>query len=282
MRVLVTGANGQLGTAVQACAPADWSIIATDVDDLDITDGAAVQKALADVDVCINAAAYTAVDAAESDEEAARRVNVDACRHLAQACLDQGALLIHVSTDYVFDGDTNTAYVETDATNPRSAYGRTKLGGEAVIRAAGVDHIILRTSWLYGATGHNFMKTMLRLGRERDHLTVVVDQIGTPTLVDDLAAVIVHVLGRDDVRNQTGTYHFSNEGVASWYDFARAIHRAAGIDCHIDPVPTSAFPTPAERPRFTVLDKTRIKQTFGLTIDHWQDALVRCLKSLDA
>lgn len=260
-----------------------WTFL--DRGQLDLSQPEMVIKALReqDFDVLINAAAYTAVDAAEDDEATAFAVNAHAVAAMAALCRDRGALLIHVGTDYVFDGLANTPLSENEPTAPIGVYGRSKLAGEEAIRAALKRHIILRTSWLYGPEGHNFLRTMLRLGAQRSQLNVVFDQVGTPTYVRDLAGAIVHIAKAYEAAPEQcpfGTYHYGNEGVASWYDFAHAIFAESGNKIHIAPVRSDAFPTKARRPAYSVLDKHRIKTTFDLPIRHWREALAACLSEM--
>jgi dTDP-4-dehydrorhamnose reductase len=289
--LLVTGANGQLGSELRDLAYSlpQHRFVFTDVAELDLTDEAAVQAAFTaqKFDFCINAAAYTAVDKAEADAETARRINVQAVEHLAKACQAHQVVLLHISTDFVFDGQKNRPYTETDAAQPLGVYGQTKLEGEQAALRHQPRSIIVRTAWLYSQHGANFLKTMLRLGRERGHLRVIADQVGTPTYARDLAGALmdmVEAVGQKNPADQAdlwGTYHFSNEGVASWYDFAHAIFGLAGLPVTLEPIPTSGYPTPAQRPAFSVLDKQKIKATFGLAIPHWRDSLAKCLAIME-
>ena len=240
---------------------------------LDITDPVAVESFVQEnaIDIIVNCAAYTAVDRAESDEERALLLNATAPGYLAAAIERRGGQLVQISTDYVFDGTAHVPYTETQLTCRVSAYGRTKLAGEQAVMAANPSAMIIRTAWLYSSFGNNFVKTMLRLGREKSELGVIFDQIGTPTYARDLAAAIMAAINQGI---QPGIYHFSNEGVCSWYDFAKAIHRIAGITtCHVRPLHTAEYPTPATRPYYSVLDKTKIKQTYGIEIPYWEDSL---------
>ncbi len=286
MNILVTGANGQLGSGLRELAPAKkWNFIFTDVDELDITKNEEVAAFFNkfSVDCCINCAAYTQVDKAESEAEQARLINSTAVRNLAAACNQHNAALIHISTDFVFDGKNNLPYRETDTPSPLSVYGRTKLEGEQAAASCG-RAVIVRTSWLYYERGKNFVDTMLRLGKEREELRVVFDQTGTPTWAGDLAAAILDIVEKfaetpDSVGKLKGTYHYSNEGIASWYDFAFEIFRLSGLDADLLPVRTDEYPTPATRPAYSVLDKAKIKKTFGLKIPHWKSSLEICLKS---
>ena len=284
MNILVTGANGQLGREMQrlsAVSPNNYTF--TDVAELDVTDAGAVRQAVAQTraEVIVNCAAYTNVERAEEDEEAADRLNRGAAENLARAAEENGATLIHVSTDYVFDGTAHTPYTEDGTPSPLGAYGRTKLAGERAVMASGCRYLIFRTAWLYSEYGNNFLKTMLRLTSERDTLQVVFDQIGTPTYAGDLALALFSIIEAGRYAGNEGVYHFTNEGVCSWYDFAVEIAAAAGHDsCHIIPCHTSEFPTKAARPAYSVLDKTKIKTTFQMDIPHWREPMIYCLKQL--
>ena len=275
MVVLVTGANGQLGQALQSVAQDFDGIDFHFADSVkaDITNKQNLQTLFSAIkpDFCINAAAYTAVDKSESEPEKAHAVNVIGAKNLAETCRDFDTKLIHISTDFVFDGQKQTPYLETDATNPQGVYGQTKLEGEHAIAETFDQYFIIRTSWVYSRFGNNFMKTMLRLAAERSSLNVVNDQIGTPTHAVDLARAIVQIIqsGKADY----GIYNFSNDGVISWYDFAREIFDLNGANIELNPIPTSAYPTPAKRPKYSVLDKTKISQTFGITIRDWKESL---------
>ena len=284
MNILVTGANGQLGREMQrlsAVSPNNYTF--TDVAELDVTDAGAVRQAVAQTraEVIVNCAAYTNVERAEEDEEAADRLNRGAAENLARAAEANGATLIHVSTDYVFDGTGHRPYTEAMATSPLGAYGRTKLAGEEAVKASGCRYLILRTAWLYSEYGNNFLKTMLRLTSERETLRVVFDQVGTPTYAGDLALAIFSLIEAGRYAGNEGVYHFTDEGVCSWYDFAVEIAAAAGHDtCRIIPCHTSEYPTKATRPAYSVLDKTRFKETFQMDIPHWREALIYCMKRL--
>lgn len=279
-KILVTGANGQLGNELRYIAN-QWQqldFVFTDVDELDITDQQAICSAVNDnsIDLVVNCAAYTAVDKAEGDPDKARLLNADAPGMLARAISARGGEMIHISTDYVFEGDSCKPYTEDCPTGPRSVYGSTKLEGERQVAEGCAKSVILRTAWLYSPYGNNFVKTMLRLGRERESLNVVFDQIGTPTYAHDLAVAIATIAAAD--QKTYGTFHFSNEGVTSWYDFTKAIHRLAGItSCKVSPIRTEQYPTPAQRPAFSVLDKTKIKQAYNISIPHWEESLKECL-----
>lgn len=284
-KVLVTGAGGQLGNSIQQLAPQfpSYSFLFTDVDTLDICDVGAVQAYVSEnqIQYILNCAAYTAVDKAESNEALCQRINRDAVKNLGEAAHAAGAKVIHVSTDYVFDGTNCRPYVETDATCPVSVYGRTKLAGEQALLEVCPSAIILRTAWLYSAFGNNFVKTVLRLGSEREELGFVFDQVGTPTYAGDLALVILQLLSADDEgRWFPGIYHFSNEGVSSWYDFTVKILQLAGITCRVFPIETTEYPTPATRPHYSVLNKAKLKSTYAFTIPHWEESLRVCLKEL--
>lgn len=271
---LITGSNGQLGTELAKLLP---QAILTDVADLDITDETAVKAYVKahNVDTIINCAAYTAVDKAEDDEALAAKINIDGPRNLAKS----GAKVIHISTDYVFDGSGHKPYQPEDEAHPVSVYGKTKLAGEQEVLKYAEQAIIIRTAWLYSPYGNNFVKTMRRLGEERESLNVVADQIGTPTYAADLATAIVRILPQMSAENK-GVYHFTNEGVCSWYDFARKIMELSGLNCKVNPIPSSAYPTKAKRPFYSVLDKSKIKRTFNLEIKHWEEGLKQCLKQL--
>lgn len=287
MKILVTGAYGQLGNEIKCFADKFpwWQFIYTDVDTLDITDENAVESFIqkSNPDVIINCAAYTAVDKAESDIESAKKVNELAPKLLARYARKVKSEFIHISTDYVFNGKAFTPYSEDDEVNPQSVYGVTKLNGEKSCVEENPRCLIIRTSWLYSAFGNNFVKTMLRLGSERDQLKVVFDQIGTPTYAADLANSILSII-RDAEKNKLsfvpGIYHYSNEGVASWYDFAKAIFEISDVECDVSPVRSSEFPTPAKRPGYSVLDKSKIKNTFGISIPYWKDSLKNCIQKL--
>lgn len=287
MQILVTGAYGQLGSEIKLLQEnyPDWEFCFTDVDSLDITNELAVHDFFSEnkFDFVVNCAAYTAVDKAESDEQTAHLVNAVAPKILARQAVTAGAKLIHVSTDYVFAGDACTPYAETDKTNPQGAYGRTKLEGEENVLAENPNSIVIRTSWLYSTFGNNFVKTMLRLGKERGELNVVFDQIGSPTYAADLAEAILSIIDSTakEVKSFVpGIYHFSNEGVASWFDFALAIFDFARVDCDVKPVLSDQFPTPTKRPHYSVLDKAKIKNTYGIAIPYWRDSLKECIKRL--
>lgn len=282
MNILITGCNGQLGNEMQVLQKQHprHTFFNTDVQELDITDAAAIGRFVADnaIDGIVNCAAYTAVDKAESNEELCRLLNAVAPGYLAEAIADRGGWMIQVSTDYVFDGTNHRPYVETDPVCPNSVYGRTKLEGERRVSKLCPNSMIIRTAWLYSTYGANFVKTMMRLGREKEQLGVIFDQVGTPTYARDLAVAIFAAVEKGIV---PGIYHFSDEGVISWYDFTKAIHRLAHIGgCQVRPLHTSEYPTPASRPHYSVLDKSKIKQTYGLEIPYWEESLAECIKKL--
>ena len=281
--ILVTGCNGQLGNEMQLLSAGhpDFNYFFTDVKELDITDENAVKAFIEanSIDCVVNCAAYTAVDKAEADEARADVLNHVAPGYLARAVHARGGQMVHVSTDYVFDGTAHVPYREDAPTCPATAYGRTKLAGEEAVKQECPESAIIRTAWLYSTFGNNFVKTMLRLGREKESLGVIFDQIGTPTYARDLAAAIFAVLEQGIV---PGIYHFSNEGVISWYDFTKAIHRIAGIDgCKVRPLHTEEYPAPAARPHYSVLDKTKIKETYHIEIPYWEDWLEECIQKLE-
>ncbi len=282
MNILITGCNGQLGNEMQLLEKMNpqHTYFNTDVAELDITDREAILQFVDEnqVDGIVNCAAYTAVDKAESNVELCDLLNRVAPGYLAEAVERRGGWLIQISTDYVFDGTNHTPYVESDPVCPNSVYGRTKLAGEQAVQQACSRTMIIRTAWLYSTFGNNFVKTMIRLGREKPELGVIFDQIGTPTYARDLAVAIFAAINQGV---NPGIYHFSNEGVISWYDFTKAIHRIAGITtCHVRPLHTSEYPTPAARPHYSVLDKTKIKQTYGLEIPYWEESLGECISQL--
>ena len=286
MVVLVTGANGQLGQSIQFIANQYPNIqfIYTDYQELDITNFESCHTVFAKYkpQFCINTAAYTAVDKAESEAEKAHLINVIGPENLAKVCKEYNTILLHISTDFIFDGTSTQPYLETDIPNPKSVYGQTKLDGELAVQKNWEKHFIIRTSWVYSQFANNFMKTMLRLASERDSLSVVNDQIGTPTYAVDLAEVLMNII-QSSITNKPspfGIYNFSNEGVCSWYDFAAAIFHQKGITIDLQPIPTSAYPTPAKRPSYSVLDKSKIKNTFNLKINDWKASLNSCLNQL--
>lgn len=282
MVVLVTGANGQLGQAIQSIADQYPSIdfVFCSSSELDITSSVSCEAAFTKYkpDFCINTAAYTAVDKAETDVEKARLVNVIGAKNLAESCKQNNTVLLHISTDFVFDGIVSTSgnkgYKETDAPNPQGVYGQTKLEGEQAIQTILEKYFIIRTSWVYSQFGANFMKTMLRLAQERDCLSVVNDQIGTPTHAVDLAECLVAIITFDfrlSTFDSYGIYNYSNEGQCSWYEFAVEIFKQHQLSVNVNPIPSSAYPTPAKRPAYSVLDKSKIKTVFGINISNWQE-----------
>lgn len=282
MNILITGCNGQLGNEIQLLQAqyAQHTWLNTDVNELDITDKAAIERFVEanEIDGIVNCAAYTAVDKAESDPQLARKLNTDAPAFLAEAVAKRGGWMVQVSTDYVFNGTKHTPYVETDEPCPNSVYGQTKLEGEQAVSKLCPNAMIIRTAWLYSEFGNNFVKTMIRLGREREQLGVIFDQVGTPTYAHDLATAIMTAIDKDI---KPGVYHFSNEGVTSWYDFTKSIHRLAGINtCQVSPLHTAEYPTPACRPAYSVLDKTKIKDAYGIEIPHWEESLAKCIAKL--
>ena len=282
MRILITGCNGQLGNEMQLLEKENpqHTYFNTDVAELDITDQAAIEKMVMDhaIDGIVNCAAYTAVDKAEDNQELCRKLNSLAPGYLAAAIAKRGGWMIQISTDYVFDGTNHTPYTEEAPTCPNSVYGVTKLEGEQAVQRNCPKSMVIRTAWLYSTFGNNFVKTMIRLGKEKPELGVIFDQIGTPTYAHDLAVAIFAAINQGVV---PGVYHFSNEGVISWYDFTKAIHRIAGITtCHVRPLHTSEYPTPASRPHYSVLDKTKIKQTYNLEIPYWEESLEVCVRKL--
>lgn len=281
--ILITGANGQLGLEMQkALADTQFEVIAAGHSTLDISDSNAVEKFFAEhnIDYLINCAAYTAVDKAEDESINSYAINAEAVATLAAAAHAHKTKMVHVSTDYVFDGNSCCPYCETDEPNPQSTYGNTKLQGEQMMLAVAPDGIIIRTAWLYSPNGHNFVKTMLKLGRERESLKVVCDQVGTPTYAFDLAVAIKQIITNG--KWVPGIYHFSDEGAISWYDFTKSIHRIAGIkDCHVAPCMSSEYPTKATRPHYSVLNKSKIKTTFNIEIPYWEDSLCDCINRLN-
>ena len=282
MNILITGCNGQLGNEMQLLESQypQYQWYNTDVQELDISNQQAIEQFVAahEIDGIVNCAGYTAVDKAEENEELCAMLNQHAPAYLAAAVEKRGGWMVHISTDYVFDGTHHTPYVETDEPCPNSVYGRTKLAGEQEVMQHCKRSVIIRTAWLYSTFGNNFVKTMIRLGKERPELGVIFDQIGTPTYAGDLAKAIMAVVEKGIM---PGIYHFSNEGVISWYDFTKAIHRLAGITtCHVRPLHTAEYPTPANRPHYSVLDKTKIKTVYGIEIPYWEESLKDCLEKI--
>ena len=283
MRILITGCNGQLGNEMQLLEKenAQHTWFNTDVAELDITNQLAVEQFVAEkeIDGIVNCAAYTAVDKAEDNKELCTSLNTVAPAYLAAAIEKRGGWIIQISTDYVFNGTKHTPYVETDTPCPDSVYGSTKLAGELGVQKFCKNSVIIRTAWLYSSFGNNFVKTMIRLGKEKEQLGVIFDQIGRPTYARDLAVAIMTIINKGII---PGVYHFSNEGVTSWYDFTKAIHRIAGItSCRVSPLHTEEYPAPANRPHYSVLDKTKIKATFGLDIPYWEESLEACIAKLN-
>ena len=288
--ILITGANGQVGQCFRHLAPdfRDWVFHFAGSADLDISDKEAVDRFFQshkNLEWVINCAAYTAVDKAELEPGKARKINVLGCKNLAEACALRGIPLIHFSTDYVYHSRQNLPFKEDDPVQPKGVYARSKLAGEsAAFRAHPTGTMVIRTSWVYSAYGQNFVKTLLRLGRERNSLSVVADQIGTPTYAPDLALAVLQIIqkvvqGAVNKAVLPGIWHYSNEGVASWYDFAQAIFDIRNMDCHLSPIESKDYPTPAKRPPFSVLSKAKIKATFGIEIPYWRSSLEKCLAS---
>ena len=282
MNLLITGCNGQLGNEMQLLEKSDNAntYFNTDVAELDITDVEAINEFVEQhqIDGIVNCAAYTAVDKAEANQDICQLLNAEAPAYLAAAIEKRGGWMIQISTDYVFDGTNHTPYKEDEDTCPNSVYGRTKLVGEFNVLKLCSHSMVIRTAWLYSTFGSNFVKTMIRLGREKTQLGVIFDQIGTPTYARDLANAIMTIIGKGI---KPGIYHFTNEGVTSWYDFTLAIHRLAGISqCKVRPLHTSEYPTAATRPPYTVLDKTKIKETYNIEIPHWESSLKECIEQL--
>jgi len=281
--ILITGSNGQLGSDIKELSSNyEYNFFFTNRDTLDISNEIDIKNFIEknSINAIINCAAYTAVDKAESDEVNADKINHLAVKYLAKISKEKNIQLIHVSTDYVFDGKNHKPYVETDTTNPNGVYGKTKLDGEnAMISINPLNSIIIRTSWVYSSYGANFVKTMLRLGKERDELGVIFDQVGTPTYARDLAKAILDILPEIE-SERVEIYNYSNEGVLSWYDFAKEIMRMAKIDCKINPIESSAYPTPATRPHFSLINKSKIKEEFGIIVPYWKDSLDECLRKM--
>ncbi len=282
--ILVTGSNGQLGNELRQLAPAfaDYDFLFATKDDLNIADEAAIENYFSaySVKFCINCAAYTAVDKAESESEQAFLLNATAVAALAKVCEKNNTQLIHISTDYVFDGTGNQPYKETDQTNPVSVYGKSKLQGEELAIQNCPSTIIIRTAWLYSSFKNNFVKTMLRLMKEKESINVVDDQFGCPTYAADLAAAIMQIITSIQSNKNPGIYHYSNAGITNWYEFAVAIKELSNSNCMVNPVPTSQYPTAAKRPAYSVLDTTKIKETFAVAIPEWEESLGKCLEKL--
>jgi dTDP-4-dehydrorhamnose reductase len=282
--ILVTGANGQMGNEFQVLAPnfPDYQFLFVAKEELSIADASALEEYFSahSINFCINCAAYTAVDKAESEEENAFLINATAVANLASVCHKKNAQLIHISTDYVFDGTASQPYKETDNTNPVSVYGKSKLQGEAWAMQNAPSTIIIRTAWLYSSFKNNFVKTMLRLMKEKESINVVSDQFGCPTYAADLAAAIMQIITSNKSKENAGIYHYSNAGITNWYKFAVTIKELTGSNCIVNPIPTSQYPTPAKRPAYSVLDTLKIISTFGLVIPKWEDGLKRCLQEI--
>lgn len=283
--ILITGSNGQLGNELRKLESfyTDYQFIFTDIAELDITNPLAIEEMMSthQVQTIINCAAYTAVDKAESDLDMAMRINAKAPQYLAEAAKKFDALLVQISTDYVFSGQGFLPYKEDEPCAPKSAYGLTKLKGEEAVINSGCKAVIIRTSWLYSAFGHNFIKTMRKYGAERGFLKVVFDQIGTPTWAGDLAKAILDIIPQTKPE-RCGIYHYSNEGVCSWYDFAVEILDKSGISCNVEPIETKDYPLPATRPYYSVLNKNKIKHDFKLSIPHWKESLSICLLEIES
>ena len=278
--ILITGSKGQLGSELKQLAgnyPA-FNFLFTDVDELDITNKRVIDEFVSQhaVGYIVNCAAYTAVDAAEDNVELCYAINRDAVRNIGEVAEKYHIKLLHVSTDYVFNGKSYIPYTEDVGVAPESVYGKSKLAGELALNEVSPQSIIIRTSWLYSSFGNNFVKTMIRLGKERENLNVVFDQVGTPTYAADLAQVILLILSSD--MWYPGIYHFSNEGVCSWYDFTKSIHRIANITCNVQPILSKEYPTKAVRPFYSVLDKNKIKKTYNISIPHWEESLRKCME----
>lgn len=281
--ILVTGSNGQLGNEIKKLSSIyRYNFFFTTKEDLDITSLSNLEKFISQnqINIIINAAAHTAVDSAEKDYENADEVNHRAVKHISRIAKEHNIKLVHISTDYVFDGKNYKPYLESDITNPNGIYGKTKLSGEkAMLKISPNNSIIIRTSWVYSSFGENFVKTMLRLGKERDTLGVIYDQVGTPTYARDLAKTILEILPK--IRNNNvEIYNFSNEGALSWYDFAKEIIRVAKLECQIKPIETSEYPTLVMRPYYSLLNKAKIKKDFNIDIPYWKDSLEECLKTI--
>lgn len=281
--VLVTGGKGQLAHCIKDVTRnlKEHTFIYVDYDELDITNPLEVNTFFLEnkIDYCINCAAYTAVDKAEKEYAAAKLVNEMGAKNLAEACKKSHVILVHISTDFVFDGNKNTPYQETDQTNPISVYGLTKLNGELAVSSILKQHFIIRTSWLYSEYGNNFLKTMLKLANEKGELNIICDQVGTPTYAGDLAEVILELIF-SDIKSY-GTYHYSNEGSAGWYDFSKSIFDISGIKVKVNPIKTEAYKTDAQRPKYSVLDKTKIKDTLNIKIPYWRESLKRAIFKLE-
>lgn len=287
--IIVTGASGQVGNELkqQINKLNQFEFIFTDVKEMDITDETMVDEVFEKYKpaYCLNCAAYTAVDNAESNEIFASKINTGGAVNLASACMKHEAHLIHLSTDYVYHNEVNRPLIETDSTQPRGVYAKTKLSGDFAVLKMNPEFTVIRTSWVYSSFGHNFVKTMIRLGQEKEQLNIVFDQVGTPTYAKDLASAMLHIINQLETKavkkeEAGGIFHFSNEGVTGWYDFALAIFDLEGIDCNVSPIESKAYPTPAARPHYSLLNKEKIKTTFDLSIPHWRTSLKSCLTAL--
>lgn len=282
-RILVTGANGQLGNECRQLAKKinDVDFVFTDVEELSITDELAIEKIFSNhqFDYCINAAAYTAVDNAEKDIDTANAINATAVGYLAKACSKYDCRLIHVSTDYVFDGEKEDGYFEDDSTGPINIYGSSKLSGEQFALEYNAQSLVIRTSWVYSYFGKNFVKTMMKLMQERAEISVVSDQIGKPTYAADLASAIFKIIFSSE-EFIPGIYHYSNKGVISWYDFAVAIKEIGNYSCNVNPIPSSAYPVPAKRPHYSILITDKIESVYGVEIPYWKESLKKCMQLL--
>lgn len=284
-RILITGSKGQLGSEIKDLSInyPDFQFIYTDIDELDLTDEKAINKFFEteNFNACINCAAYTAVDKAEDEPETAMLINATTVVYLSRACTKKEIPFIHISTDYVFDGKNHKPYLEFDAAAPGSEYGMTKLAGEKAVFGFSETALIIRTSWLYSSYGNNFVKTMLRLGREREEISVVSDQVGTPTYAGDLAKAILDIFASGKIKTGVSVYHYSNEGAISWYDFAKAIFRESGISCKVNAIESKDFPVKAPRPFYSVLNKSKIKKDFQVEVPYWLDSLKLVLNQLE-
>jgi len=280
--ILITGSKGQLGNEMQQAAKRfpTFQYIYTDVEELNICDVKALNEFVKanSVNIIVNCAAYTAVDKAEDDVELCYKINRDAVRNIGEVAQENDIKVVHVSTDYVFDGTNYLPYTEDMPVCPATVYGKSKLEGEQALLDSCEQAVILRTAWLYSSFGNNFVKTMMKLGTERDSLNVIFDQVGTPTYAADLADAILNLLGQE--KFVSGIYHFSDEGVCSWYDFTKTIHRIAGITCNVQPIETKDYPARTPRPHFSVLNKAKIKSTYGISIPHWEESLEKCIEIL--
>ncbi|VBB45729.1 dTDP-4-dehydrorhamnose reductase [uncultured Paludibacter sp.] len=282
MKILITGSNGQLGNEIRVISAnyPQHQFFFTDVAELDICDKSAIKNFISEnkIEAIINCAAYTAVDKAEDDVELCYKINRDAVKNLGETAQEFGLKIIHVSTDYVFDGTNHIPYTEEMEVKPLGVYGKSKQEGEKVLQESCADAVIVRTSWLYSSFGNNFVKTMLKLGRERDELNVIFDQIGTPTYAQDLADALLKIISSEKII--PGIYHFSNEGVCSWYDFTKSIHKIAGISCNVNPIESKDYPAKVTRPHYSVLNKAKIKRIYGIKIPHWEESLKKCVELL--